>query len=71
MVDDNHRRMVENTYVDVGTAVSTLLRNAFVRALVPKLDQKISVKDVEQTKRRGEKSSRGERDSPKRRNSTD
>jgi hypothetical protein len=61
----------DRTDVHVWTAVSTLLRNAFIRALVPKLDQKVTVKDVEQPKRGGEKSSQSEGDSSKRRNSTD
>jgi hypothetical protein len=40
----------EKTDVHVWSAVGTLLRNAFIRALVPKLDQKVSVEDVEKSK---------------------
>ncbi len=36
-----------NTDVHVLTAVGTLLRNAFIQALVPRLDEKVKVQDVE------------------------
>jgi len=49
----------ENTDVHTWTAVSTLLRNAFIRALVPKLDQKVTLGDVGQPAAGGDKSSRG------------
>jgi hypothetical protein len=35
-----------NTDVHVWTAVGTLLRNAFIQALVPRLDEKVKVEDV-------------------------
>jgi len=54
----------DKTDVHVWATVSTLLRNAFIRALVPKLDEKVTVKDVEPPKRNGGNSSR-------RRNSTE
>jgi hypothetical protein len=37
----------DKTSVHVCPAITTLLRNAFIRALIPKLDQKVTVKDVE------------------------
>ena len=36
----------EKTEVDLWTTVATLLRNAFVRALVPKLDSPIRVEEI-------------------------
>ena len=38
----------EKADVGVWSATMTLLRNAFVRALVPKLDEKITVEEVKQ-----------------------
>ena len=37
----------DNNSIGVGTAIATLLRNAFVRALVPKLDEPVTVEKVE------------------------
>jgi len=40
----------KNTDVHIWSAMMTLLRNAFVRALVPRLDQKVTVGEVEEKK---------------------
>lgn len=40
----------KNTDVGIRTAMMTLLRNAFIRALVPRLDQKVTVEQMEQKK---------------------
>ncbi|MEI9864906.1 MAG: hypothetical protein WDN00_10205 [Limisphaerales bacterium] len=38
-----------NSSVGLWTATGTLLQNAFIHALVPKLDQKVTVEQVEET----------------------
>ena len=46
-----------NSKVGTWAAVATLIRNAFVRALVPKVDEKVTVKTVEQKKEEQDKMS--------------
>ncbi len=38
-----------NSSVGIWTATGTLLQNAFIHALVPKLDQQVTVEQVEKT----------------------
>src|SRR6185503_15269096 len=57
----------EKTDVDIWATVGGILKNAFVRALLPKFDQSVSVQDVKQKTEKDKKSatpSREEREKP-------
>ncbi|HEY3762661.1 MAG TPA: DUF748 domain-containing protein [Verrucomicrobiae bacterium] len=43
-----------NSSVDIMSTIGTLLRNAFVRALLPKFDQKVTTKEVAQKVQQGQ-----------------